>query len=158
MNQWPEWITGSVSGLILMSLVMEAARQLRMTRLSFALLWGTVFTHNRDRAVLIGSLMQLFVSLGSGLLYGMIFGVYGASWWLGGMLGALQAGALLSLLMPIAPLLHPHMARLGAAPNVVRQLEPPGFMGQHYGPWTALPIVLSHILFGLALGIAFASP
>jgi hypothetical protein len=158
MSLWPQWIIGSVSGLVVMSLVMETARQLRMTRLSFALVWGTLFAHNRDKALLMGSVIQLFASLGIGLLYGAIFGIYGPSWWLGAILGALQAGALLSLLMPIAPLLHPHMARPGAAPNAVRQLEPPGFMGQHYGKWTALAIVLSHILFGLALGIAFSTP
>ena len=34
----------------------------------------------------------------------------------------------------------------------VQQLEPPGFLGLHYGVRTPLSVVLSHLAFGAILG------
>jgi len=34
----------------------------------------------------------------------------------------------------------------------VRQLEPPGFLGLHYGIQTPISIVLAHVAFGAVLG------
>ena len=44
------------------------------------------------------------------------------------------------------------MAGEQRGPTVVRQLEPPGFFGLHYGLRTPISVVLAHLAFGIVLG------
>ena len=53
---------------------------------------------------------------------------------------------------PILPALHPRMANEQYGPTIVRQLEPPGFLGLHYGWRTPLSVLLAHAIFGAILG------
>ena len=34
----------------------------------------------------------------------------------------------------------------------MRQLEPPGFLGLHYGIRTPLTVLVAHVIFGIILG------
>jgi hypothetical protein len=47
------------------------------------------------------------------------------------------------------------MASETSGPTVVRQLEPPGFFGMHYGYRTPLSIVIAHLAFGIILGALY---
>jgi hypothetical protein len=58
----------------------------------------------------------------------------------------------LTMAMPILPALHPRMANEQYGPTVVRQLEPPGFLGLHYGIRTPISILFAHAIFGAILG------
>ncbi|MBV9969030.1 MAG: hypothetical protein JO228_03520 [Xanthobacteraceae bacterium] len=60
---------------------------------------------------------------------------------------------MLTVLMPAMPALHPHMASDQRGPTVVRQLEPPGFLGLHYGIRTPISVTASHVAFGIVLGV-----
>jgi hypothetical protein len=44
------------------------------------------------------------------------------------------------------------MANEQYGPTVVRQLEPPGFLGLHYGIRTPLTVLVAHVIFGIILG------
>jgi len=44
------------------------------------------------------------------------------------------------------------MANEQYGPTVVRQLEPPGFFGLHYGIRTPISVLVAHIIFGVILG------
>jgi hypothetical protein len=44
------------------------------------------------------------------------------------------------------------MASETRGPTVVRMLEPPGFLGQHYGVRTPISVLLAHVVFGAILG------
>jgi hypothetical protein len=44
------------------------------------------------------------------------------------------------------------MANEQGGPTVVRQLEPPGFLGLHYGTRTPISVFAAHALFGAILG------
>ena len=37
-------------------------------------------------------------------------------------------------------------------PTVARQLEPPGFLGLHYGIRTPISVLVAHTIFGVILG------
>ena len=54
------------------------------------------------------------------------------------------------------PGMHPRMASEIQGPTVVRQLEPPGFLGRNYGIRTPLSALAAHVLFGLILGALYA--
>ena len=68
------------------------------------------------------------------------------------LIGIVQAVFVLTMLLPILPALHPRMANEQYGPTVVRQLEPPGFLGLHYGIRTPISILIAHAIFGVILG------
>ena len=64
----------------------------------------------------------------------------------------MQAIFVLAVALPILPALHSRMANEQYGPTVVRQLEPPGFFGLHYGIRTPISVLVAHIIFGVILG------
>ena len=68
------------------------------------------------------------------------------------LIGIVQATFVLTMVLPILPALHPRMANEQYGPTVVRQLEPPGFLGLHYGVRTPISILIAHAIFGAILG------
>ena len=60
-----------------------------------------------------------------------------------------HASFVLAVGMPVLPGLHPRMANEEYGPTVVRQLEPPGFLGLNYGYRTPLSVLLAHLLYGV---------
>ena len=64
----------------------------------------------------------------------------------------------MSLTLPVLPALHPRMASEHHGPTVVRQLEPPGFLGLHYGYQTPVSVVVAHAVFGAILGGFYSLP
>jgi hypothetical protein len=55
--------------------------------------------------------------------------------------------------MPALPGMHPRMVSEQFPSSRVRQLEPPGFLGLHYGVRTPLSVLASHLVFGAILGL-----
>jgi hypothetical protein len=72
--------------------------------------------------------------------------------WLGAVIALVQAILVLTMAFPILPALYPRMANEQHGPTVVRQLEPPGFFGMHYGIRTPISILTTHAIFGAILG------
>ena len=60
--------------------------------------------------------------------------------------------AVLVVFLPILPGLHPRMASEHHGPEPTRALEPPGFLGLHYGRMTPLVTIISHLVYGAILG------
>jgi len=75
-----------------------------------------------------------------------------ATWWFGASIGLVQAIFVLTIALPILPALHPRMANERYGPTIVLQLEPPGFLGLHYGVRTPISILIAHAIFGAILG------
>jgi hypothetical protein len=114
---------------------------------------GTIFTPNRDRAKFIGFFFHFANGWIFSFVYVAAFELMGrATWWFGALIGLVQAGFVLTMLLPILPALHPRMANEQYGPTVVRQLEPPGFLGLHYGIRTPISILFAHAVFGAILG------
>jgi hypothetical protein len=75
-----------------------------------------------------------------------------STWWLGAGIGLVHASFVLTMALPVLPALHPRMANEQYGPTVVRQLEPPGFLGLHYGIRTPISVLAAHAIFGAILG------
>ena len=124
-----------------------------VTRMSLPFLIGTAFTPNRDFARVLGVALNFIFGWGFSVVYSALFEQLGlAAWWLGMALGLLHAMFILLVIIPLLPSLHPRMANEQRGPTPTRQLEPPGFLGMHYGQRTPLSIVLAHMVYGTILG------
>jgi uncharacterized membrane protein YagU involved in acid resistance len=152
---WGSWLVWGFTGTIILSTIFAVTQGLGMTRMSIPYLLGTMVTRDRDRARLLGIAIHVVIGWVLSLLYCIAFEVWGASWWRGGFFGLVHALFVLGVLMPAMPGLHPAMASERRGPTVVRQLEPPGLFGLHYGVQTPVTVVLAHLVFGLILGALY---
>lgn len=111
------------------------------------------FYPDRDRAKFIGFFLHFANGWVFSLVYVAAFQVLQrATWCFGAMIGLVQAIFVLTMALPILPALHPRMANEQYGPTVVRQLEPPGFLGLHYGIRTPISVLIAHVIFGAILG------
>ncbi len=123
------------------------------TRVSIPMLLGTMFTADRDRAKLYGTLTHFGVGLVFALIYGMVFqSLHEANWWIGAIGGVIHGLFLLVIVLPSFPGFHPRMASEHHGPTATRYFEPPGFLGLNYGIRTPIATLVSHVLFGIVLG------
>jgi hypothetical protein len=138
---------------IVMTTVASASVAVGLSRMSNPFLLGTMVTPDRDRAPLYGFLLHLAIGWLFALLYALGFEALGrATWWLGVAAGLVHGSAVLAVAMPILPGLHPRMASEHHGPEPTRALEPPGFLGLHYGRMTPLVTIATHLLYGAILG------
>jgi hypothetical protein len=149
---WSMIIWGFIATLV-MTIVLQGAQGLGLSRLSLPFLAGTFFTGDRRRAVIIG--FALYVTGGwiFAFLYFLLFTSLGAyTWWLGLATGLLHGLFLLVAAMPLLPFIHPRMASEYDGASALKQLEPPGFMGLNYGYRTPLTTLVAQALYGAVLG------
>lgn len=153
MINWGNWFILGLISTIILTTIMSSSQGLGFTRMNIPFLLGTMFTPDRDRAKLIGIFFHLLNGWIFSFLYVLAFQEFDiATWWFGGILGAIQGLFVLTVGIPLLPSLHPHMANEQQGPTVVRQLEPPGFMALNYGARTPISIMIAHIIFGMVLG------
>lgn len=144
---------GLVATIVLTTLL-SASQGLGFTRMNVPFLLGTMLTSNRDRAKVYGICIHLVNGILFAWLYLLTFQLWhGATWWKGATVGLLHASFILTCALPMLPAFHPRMATETEGPTVVRQLEPPGFMAMHYGWQTPISVVVSHVVFGIILGM-----
>lgn len=150
---WASWLVwGGVSTLVLTTML-AGSQGLGLTRLNLPYLLGTVFTENREKAKFLGFLMHF----GNGILYSFVYvavfqALGEAHWWIGAIIGIIQALFVLVAVMDMLPGIHPRMATEDQGPEAHRQLEPPGFMAMNYGITTPISVLLSHAVFGIIMG------
>ncbi len=150
---WGNWLLWGFVSTVVLSVIVSAGQGLGLTRMNMPYLLGTLFTPNRDRAKLIGLGCHFLSGWLFALIYFAAFHALGrATWWLGALAGLVHAAFVLMVGMPVLPALHPRMANEQYGPTVVRQLEPPGFLGLHYGIGTPISVLLAHVAFGAILG------
>lgn len=138
---------------IVLTTVMSAAQGFGLSRMSVPFILGAMVTPNRDRAPLIGFLIHLANGWLFAFLYAFAFeSLARATWWLGAGIGLVHGLAVLVVLMPLLPGLHPRMATEHRGPEPTRALEPPGFFALNYGRQTPLIALLAHVLYGTILG------
>ena len=143
---------GFASTVVLTS-ILAGSQGAGLTRMNIPYMLGTIFTPDRDKAKFIGFVFHFANGWIFSFIYVAAFQLMGRStWWFGGLIGLVQAVFVLTMLMPILPALHPRMANEQYGPTVVRQLEPPGFLGLHYGMRTPVSVLLAHIVFGAIIG------
>jgi uncharacterized membrane protein YagU involved in acid resistance len=154
---WSSWLVWGFAATVLLTTLMAGSQGLHMTRMNIPYLLGSMFTPNRDRAKVLGVVVHLVNGWVFSLVYVGIFHVWGGpTWWKGAAMGLVHSSFVLTVGMTAMPGLHPRMASEQRGPTVVRQLEPPGFLGLHYGIRTPISVVLAHVAFGVVLGVFYA--
>jgi ABC-type polysaccharide/polyol phosphate export permease len=153
MNIWGA-LAGGFAGTLVLTTVLRAASELRLTRIDLPFLLGTAFTTNRFQAKALGYALHFLAGFVFALVYYAIFvAIDRSGWWLGAIFGlvhGLFAGtALVNLLLP---LVHPRMGSALTGANTTALLEPPGFLMLNYGPQTPIVNVIAHIAYGALVG------
>jgi uncharacterized membrane protein YagU involved in acid resistance len=152
------WLVWGFASTVVLTTILAGSQGLGLTRMNIPYLLGTLFTANRDRAKVYGVALHLLNGWIFSLVYVATFhaaGVFRA--WFGAAIGLVHGAFVLMVALPVLPGMHPRMASEIQGPTVVRQLEPPGFLGRNYGVQTPISVLVAHIVFGVILG-AWYSP
>ena len=147
-------LAGAFVGTAVLTTLMRAASELRLTRIDLPFLLGTAFTANRLHAKALGYALHFVAGFAFALVYYALFSAVDASgWWFGAALGTLHAAfagtALVNILLP---LVHPRMGSPDTDATSVPLLEPPGFLMLNYGPQTPLVSLVAHVAYGALVG------
>jgi uncharacterized membrane protein YagU involved in acid resistance len=147
-------LAGGFAGTLVLTTILRAGSELRLTRTDLPFLLGTAFTANRLRAKALGYALHFLAGLIFALVYYAIFVAIGQSgWWLGALFGLVHAlfaaTALVNLLLP---LVHPRMGSPLTGANRTALLEPPGFLMLNYGLQTPLANIVGHVAYGALVG------
>lgn len=141
---------------VVLSTLMAGAQGLGWSRMSLPLMLGSALTADHQRALLAGFVWHFASGWLFALFYALLFEDWGrATWWLGGAAGLVHGLAVLALLMPVLPAIHPRMASPTRGPEPTKALEPPGFLALNYGRQTPLVTLLAHVLYGVVLGACY---
>ncbi len=151
---WAGWALFGLVATTALTAVMIVAQLVGLTRLDLPLLLGTIVTEDPDRARVAGFFIHLAVGQGFALGYAATFAILDrATWWLGGILGALHVATALTVIVPLLPGAHPHMASRRAGRSSTAALEPPGLLALNYGTQTPAVAIAAHLVYGIALGL-----
>jgi len=154
---WGSWLIWGFASTVILTTVLSGSQGLGLTRMNIPYLLGTIFTPNRDRAKVYGAALHLLNGWLFSLIYVAAFHALGVfTWWFGAAIGGVHGAFVLVVAMPILPGMHPRMASEIQGPTVVRQLEPPGFLGKNYGIRTPISALAAHVLFGALLGALYS--
>jgi hypothetical protein len=151
-------LAGGFVGTLVLTTILRAASELKLTRMDLPFLLGTAFISDRKRAKALGYVLHFFFGFAFALGYLAVFSAIGRSGWLLGAAlglihGAFAGSALVNILLPIV---HPRMGDATTAADRVALLEPPGFMMLNYGAATPLVTLVAHVAYGAIVGGAIA--
>lgn len=153
-----DWLLWGFVATIVLTGVSAGAQATGTSRMALPFILGTMVTPNRDRAPLVGFLIHVLNGWVFAIIYALAFESLGrATMWLGAAGGIVHSLVVLVAVLPILPGLHPRMASERRGPTPTRMLEPPGFLGLHYGRRTPIITTLAHLIYGAILG-AFYTP
>jgi hypothetical protein len=150
---WQAWLVWGFASTIVLTMLMAGSQALGLTRMNIPHLLGTMFTANRDRALIYGVLLHVINGWAFAMAYvGIFHATRTFGWWFGALVGLVHGVFIVTVMLPAMPGMHPRMASELHGPTVVKQLEPPGFLGLNYGVRTPISVVIAHVVFGAMLG------
>jgi hypothetical protein len=153
MNPWAAAV-GGLAGTLVLTTILRAATELRLTRMDLPFLLGTALTSSRPLAKALGYVAHFGFGLLFALGYFVLFVSIDASGpLLGGLFGVAHsffAGtALVNVLLPIV---HPRMGSAFSSSRTSPLLEEPGFMMLNYGRATPIIMLAAHAAYGAIVG------
>lgn len=155
---WSGWAIFGFGATIALTSIMATAQMAGWSRMDMPMMLGTMFHEDPDRARLIGFVVHVANGYLFALLYAAAFAALGnAVWWLGALFGAFHGIAVLTLVMPMMPGMHPRMASERTGSELDHSLEPPGLLGLNYGRRVPVITLLAHVVYGALLGIFLQS-
>lgn len=152
-------LAGGFAGTLVLTTVLRAASELRMTRMDLPFLLGTAVTSDRARAKAIGYLAHFGFGFVFALGYWWLFSSVGhAGWVLGALFGVAHAAfATTALVTVLLPVVHPRMGTSFTAAGSAPLLEPPGFLMLNYGAGTPAVTLVAHVAYGAIVGAFIAA-
>jgi hypothetical protein len=148
-------VWGFIATLVMTS-ILFISQNVGWSRLNMPYLLGSFFTGERHEANVLGFMLYMLGGWFFAFLYYLIFSVVSAaSWWIGGITGFVHAVLLLSLALPMLSYVHPRVASEFDGPDAHKILEPPGFLGLHYGYRTPLVLLVAQTSYGGIIGVGF---
>jgi hypothetical protein len=153
MSVWSAMI-GGLAGTFILTTVLRASSELRLTRVDLPFLLGTVVTANRQWAKLIGYLLHFVIGLLFSLAYFVGFvGLGRAGWLLGTAFGVIHGVfAMTALVNVLLPVIHPRMGGPFSTLDSAVLLESPGFLMLNYGRATPVVTLIAHACYGAIVG------
>jgi hypothetical protein len=153
MSAWGA-LAGGLVGTVLLTTILRAASELRLTRMDLPFLLGTMFTADRARAKALGYLLHFIAGLAFAMAYYAVFRATGRGGVVAGAVLGLLHGlfAATTLVNVVLPLLHPRLGTDDTSAERGALLEPPGFMMRNYGARTPLVSTVAHTLYGGVVG------
>jgi hypothetical protein len=153
---FPSTLLWGFVATVILTTMMLGSQGLGLTRISIPFLLGTMFTPDRDRAMVLGTIVHFLNGWAFALVYVAAFESWDrATWWLGAGIGIVHAMFVLVVLMPIIPGMHPRMVSEYFGPDPNRHLQPPGFFALNYGYRTPVVTLLAHAAYGMTLGLFY---
>ena len=157
------WVSWAVWGLISsagMATLLEGAQLGGLSRMSLPFLFGTFAVVDRRRAIILGYFLYLAGGWVFALLYAVVLGeFYPAGLWtftsVGLLLGLGHGAFLITVFLPLLPLVHPRLANGYDGPEALAKIEPPGLFGLNYGRATPVTTVAAQVFFGLIMGLGY---
>jgi len=153
MNSWAA-AAGGLAGTLVLTTILRAATELRLTRIDLPFVLGTVLTSSRQLAKALGYVAHFAFGLLFAIGYFLLFAALDAS---GPVLGAvfgiahaLFAGT--ALVNVLLPLVHPRMGSPFSSATSTPLLEEPGFMMLNYGKATPVVMLVAHVVYGAIVG------
>lgn len=153
MSLWAAMI-GGLAGTLILTTVLRASSELRLTRVDLPFLLGTVVTADRRQAKVVGYLLHLVMGLLFSVAYYVGFAGLGRSGWLlgagfGVIHGLFAMTALVNVLLPV---IHPRMGDPSSSVDSTALLEAPGFLLLNYGRATPVVTLVAHVIYGAVVG------
>ena len=149
-------VWGFIATLVMTS-ILFVSQNLGWSRLNMPYLLGSFFTGARHEANVLGFMVYMLGGWFFAFVYYLIFSVVGASnAWVGSIAGLVHATLLLSVALPMLSYVHPRIASEFDGPDTRKVLEPPGFLGLHYGYRTPLVLLVAQTSYGAIVGFGFA--
>ena len=150
------WVLWGFGATVVLTTLLAGSQGLGLTRMNIPYMLGTWFTPSRDRARMFGFLVHVL----NGWIFSLVYvlamhAAHRFDGWFGAAVGLVHGAFVLMVGLPTLPGLHPRMASEQRGPTVVRQLEPPGFLGLNYGLRTPLSVLISHVVFGAMIGVLY---
>lgn len=147
-------LAGGFAGTLILTTILRAASELRLTRTDIPFLLGTGFTQDRTRAKAVGYGLHVVFGLAFALVYLAIMTAIATSGWGVGALFGLVHGVFsgTTLVNILLPAVHPRMANPLTAAHKTPLIEPPGFMMLNYGRRTPAVNLVAHVLYGTIVG------
>jgi hypothetical protein len=151
---WLALIFLGILGTISFIIITELGIGLRLTRMNIPFIVGTLFTLNKFRALIYGFLCHFLMGVILAFIYYWIMLTFGwISIWFGAILAIIQAALFMTAGCTLLPACLPLMADELYGPEAGKLIEPPGFLGMNYGYYTPLVLLLSHVTFGICVGL-----
>jgi hypothetical protein len=146
-------VVWSFVATVVLTGLLRIAQAVGFTRIDIPLIVGTIFTGDRDRAKVVGSLAHGINGWIFGAVYVFAFhSLRRSSWLLGAIVGFVHGLFVLVTVLPLLPGVHPRMASDFTGPQPTSGLEPPGFMALNYGRRTPVVTLLAHMVYGAIIG------